>query len=72
MSIADHFDHRADAGFRSFDQALQARRQFRVSLGLVVALALALAVVVLASWSGHAAGPSAADASFAGALAPAN
>ncbi len=41
MSIADHFDNRHDAGFvRSYD-ALAARRQFQVSLILVVVLAAA-------------------------------
>ena len=41
MSIADHFDHAPDAGFiRDYDSA-SARRQFRVSLVLLVVIALA-------------------------------
>lgn len=41
MSITDHSDHKADAGFvRAYD-ARSARRQFRVSLILIVVLALA-------------------------------
>ena len=38
MSIADHFDHTPDAGFvRSYDTR-SARRQFQVSVALVVIL----------------------------------
>ena len=41
MSIADHFDHRSDAGFvRAYD-AHAARRQFQISIVLVAVLALA-------------------------------
>lgn len=41
MSIADHFYHAPDAGFvRSYDSRA-ARRQFQVSLALIVILALA-------------------------------
>jgi hypothetical protein len=40
MSIADHFDHRSDAGFvRAYD-AQAARRQFQISIVLVAVLAL--------------------------------
>ncbi len=41
MSIADHFYHAPDAGFvRSYDSQA-ARRQFQVSLALILILALA-------------------------------
>ncbi len=41
MSVADHFDHTPDAGFiRTYD-AQTARRQFQVSLVLIIVLALA-------------------------------
>ena len=41
MSIADHFDHAPDAGFiRNYDTG-SARRQFNVSLMLVVVIAVA-------------------------------
>jgi len=41
MSVADHFDHIPDAGFiRTYD-AQMARRQFQVSVVLIVVLALA-------------------------------
>jgi hypothetical protein len=41
MSIADHFDHAPDAGFiRSYDSQA-ARRQFQVSLVLILILTLA-------------------------------
>lgn len=41
MSIADHFYHTPDAGFvRAYDQHA-ARRQFQVSVALIVILALA-------------------------------
>jgi len=51
MSIVDHFAPRADAGFvRAYD-AGAARRQFQVSVALVVVLALAaLALGMLARW----------------------
>lgn len=40
MSIADHFDHAPDAGFvRSYDSRA-ARRQFQVSLVLIVILSI--------------------------------
>ena len=40
MSIADHFEHTPDAGFvRDFDSD-SARRQFKVSLVLIVVIAL--------------------------------
>ena len=49
MSIADHFDHAPDAGFvRSYDSRA-ARRQFQVSLVLIVILtvsAFALGILV--------------------------
>lgn len=45
MSIADHFDHTPDASFvRTFD-AGAARRQFQISLVLVVVLASAAFVL---------------------------
>ncbi len=41
MSIADHFEHTPDAGFvRNYDTG-SARRQFKVSLTLVVVIAVA-------------------------------
>jgi hypothetical protein len=41
MSIADHFDHAPDAGFvRSYDSQA-ARRQFQVSLVLILILTVA-------------------------------
>ncbi len=41
MSVADHFDHTPDAGFiRTYD-AQTARRQFQVSLVLIIVLAVA-------------------------------
>lgn len=41
MSIADHFDHTPDAGFvRNYDSG-SARRQFNVSLILVVVIGVA-------------------------------
>lgn len=41
MSIADHFDHAPDRAFvRSYDSKT-ARRQFQISVALVVVLALA-------------------------------
>ncbi len=41
MSIADRFDPLPDAGFVRFYDARTARRQFQVSLALVVILAMA-------------------------------
>jgi hypothetical protein len=51
MSIADHFAPRADAGFvRTYD-ARAARRQFQVSVALVIVLAVAaFALGMLARW----------------------
>jgi len=41
MSIADHFDHAPDAGFiRTYDSQT-ARRQFQVSVVLILVLAMA-------------------------------
>jgi hypothetical protein len=41
MSIADHFDHTPDAGFiRTYDSQT-ARRQFQVSVVLILVLAIA-------------------------------
>ena len=41
MSIADHFDHTPDAGFiRNYDSG-SARRQFKVSVMLIVVIAIA-------------------------------
>ena len=51
MSLADRLDH-TDAGFR---RPSQARRPFRLSLGLVVVLALALGAVSVAIWPAAAA-----------------
>ena len=45
MSIADHFHHAPDAGFvRTYDSQA-ARRQFQVSVALIVILALAAFVL---------------------------
>lgn len=45
MSVADHFDHKPDAGFvRSYD-ARSARRQFQISLILILVLATAALVL---------------------------
>lgn len=41
MSIADHFDHQPDAGFVRSYEAQSARRQFQVSVALILVLALA-------------------------------
>lgn len=47
MSIADHFDPEPDAGFvRSYD-AQSARRQFRVSVALILVLGLAVGALGL-------------------------
>lgn len=40
MSIADHFDHTPDAGFVRSYNSRAARRQFQVSLALVVILGI--------------------------------
>ncbi len=66
MSIADHFDNRSDAGFiRAYD-AHAARRQFQISVMLVVVLgiaALALAVLARPGWADSFGRSSAAIAS---------
>ncbi len=41
MSIVDHFDHAPDAGFVRYYDSRAARRQFRISVALVVVLSLA-------------------------------
>ncbi len=41
MSIADHFDRAPDAGFIRTYEAQTARRQFQVSLALILMLAAA-------------------------------
>lgn len=47
MSVADHFDHSPDAGFvRSYDSQA-ARRQFQVSVVLILVLAVAAFVLGL-------------------------
>lgn len=47
MSIADHFDHTTDAGFvRTYDSHA-ARRQFQVSLVLIMILTVAAFVLGL-------------------------
>ena len=47
MSIADHFEHAPDARFiRDFDSHV-ARRQFKISLTLVVVIALAATSLAL-------------------------
>jgi hypothetical protein len=49
MSVADHFYHKLDAGFvREYD-ALSARRQFQVSLILILVLAAAAVVLGILS-----------------------
>ena len=40
MSIADHFDHTPDAGFVRSYNSRSARRQFQVSVALVVILGI--------------------------------
>ena len=50
MSIADQFNPSSDAGFVRAGYALQARRQFQVSLALVCILAVAAATVALSMW----------------------
>lgn len=57
MSIADHFAQRSDAGFvRTYD-ARAARRQFQVSVALVVVLALAALALGLLTRSEPSAHP---------------
>jgi hypothetical protein len=41
MSIADHFDHAPDAGFVRHYDSRSARRQFQISVALIVILAFA-------------------------------
>ena len=74
MSIADHFDHAPDAGFvRSYDSRA-ARRQFQVSLVLIVILTVAaFALGLLVRFDEPSAGVSQApmaphDVHFAGVL----
>ena len=71
MSIADHFDPVSDAGFGRIETPMQARRQFQVSLGLVLVVVVAVASVFFAmayDWSMTSAISGHADASFAGSL----
>ena len=57
MSIADHFDRAPDLGFvRSYD-ARAARRQFQVSVALIVILMSAAFTLVLLIRSAPPAGP---------------
>jgi hypothetical protein len=71
MSIADHFDPAPDAGFvRTYDSQA-ARRQFQVSLALILILALAaFSLGLLIRFDAPAAqvtpAPSAHDVHFAG------
>ena len=73
MSIADHFDHAPDAGFvRSYDLR-SARRQFQVSLILIVVLTIsAFALGLLVRFdppAGVSQAPAAAhDVHFAGVM----
>ncbi|MGP8231234.1 MAG: hypothetical protein ACLQL2_01015 [Methylovirgula sp.] len=73
MSIADHFDHAPDAGFiRSYDLR-SARRQFQVSLILIVILTVsAFALGLLVRFdppAGISQAPTAAhDVHFAGVM----
>jgi hypothetical protein len=70
MSIADHFDHAPDAGFvRSYDPQA-ARRQFQISLVLMLVLTLAaFALGLLVRFDAPASevnpGPSTHDVHFA-------
>ena len=73
MSIADHFDPVSDAGFGRIETPMQARRQFQVSLGVVLVVVVAVASVCFAmasGWSMASAVSGQADASYAGTLAP--
>ncbi len=73
MSIADHFEHAPDAGFiRDYD-AGAARRQFNLSMVLIVIVALAAAALgAVVRFDGPAtssgAGQAAAPPSYAGKL----
>lgn len=74
MSIADHFDHAPDAGFvRSYDSHA-ARRQFQISLVLILILtvaAFALGLLVRFDEPAAVAGPvshSSHEVHFAGSL----
>jgi hypothetical protein len=66
MSIADHFDHSPDAGFvRSYDSQA-ARRQFQISLVLILILtvaAFALGLLVRFDEPASASNPPAATTS---------
>lgn len=54
MSVADHFDHKPDAGFvRSYD-ARSARRQFQISLILILVLATAALILGVLARLDHA------------------
>jgi hypothetical protein len=75
MSIADHFDHAPDAGFvRSYDSQA-ARRQFQISVVLILILTIAAFALGLLVRFDEPAGNGAAPAStahevhFAGSLA---
>lgn len=73
MSIADHFDHAPDAGFvRSYDSHA-ARRQFQISLVLVLILSVAaFALGLLVRFddpAGNGAPSAVHDVHFAGNLA---
>ena len=74
MSIADHFEHAPDAGFiRDYD-AGSARRQFNISMVLIVIIAAAaVALGAVVRFDGPASAPSgaaqtAAPPSYAGRL----
>ena len=68
MSVADNFDQIPDAGFvRQYD-ANSARRQFNVSLMLILVIALAASAIGLLVRFDHA---SAQDPDLAGDTAPA-
>ena len=47
MSVADHFDPRPDAGFVRHYALETARRQFKVSLCLIIIMAGAVTVICL-------------------------
>jgi hypothetical protein len=75
MSIADHFDHAPDAGFvRSYDSQA-ARRQFQISLVLILILTIAAFALGLLVRFDEPAGnintpsPAAHEVHFAGSLA---
>lgn len=71
MSIADHFDHTPDAGFvRNYDSG-SARRQFKVSVMLVVVIAMAasaLGFLVKFDQPATSVAPAAATPSYVGTL----